>query len=499
MSFVSGGSLVLKTPVDLAGTSWFHGMPQMAASGYWPSAYGAMYRQHLWVYTVVQKLARAAARLPLPVYERDEMNRPRADGHPMAALLRQPNPGLSAFDLWVWTSATFDIYGEAFWYKRRSGGRVVGLYPLHPASMMWDEDHSSWYFDNGTLRLAGVADSDLVHFRSYNPESMTRGMSPLEPLRSTLENEWHARNATSSFWQRGARPGTALVHPGNLSEGAARRLKAQWDANAAGSGNTGATVVLEEGLKPEKLTLTAVEAQYTDVRKLNREEVCGAYDVPPPVVHILDRATFSNITEQMRSMYRDTMAPRLKHFEAVLEMDLRLAEWPDDNVYAEFLMDEVLRGDFEARADAYQKATYMTIAEKRRAENLPYIAGTDRIFLNAAEVPMTAPQGSPTTPPIQHSGLPALIDAGVISPDDARRLLGIPGEAPGPPELPAPVMRSVMGRLSWQKSLSEVDPLALTDGLNGHTATVLYAMETEQASGGDVASLRERLRSLVKE
>ena len=112
---------------------------------------------------------------------------------------------------------------------------------------------------------------------------------------------------------------------------------------------------------------------------------------------------------------------------------------------------------------------------------------------------MSAPQGSPTTPPFQHSGLPALIDAGVISPDDARRLLGIPGEAPGPPELPAPVMRSVMGRLSWQKSLSEVDPLALTDGLNGHTATVLYAMETEQASGGDVASLRERLRSLVKE
>ena len=35
------------------------------------------------------------------------------------------------------------------------------------------------------------------------------------------------------------------------------------------------------------------------------------FDVPPPVVHILDHATFSNITEQMRSMYRDTMTPRL--------------------------------------------------------------------------------------------------------------------------------------------------------------------------------------------
>jgi phage portal protein BeeE len=66
--------------------------------------------------------------------------------------------------------------------------------------------------------------------------------------------------------------------------------------------------VLEEGMEPKPLTLTAEEAQYIETRKLNREEVCAAYDMPPPVVHILDRATFSNITEQMRSMYRDTMA-----------------------------------------------------------------------------------------------------------------------------------------------------------------------------------------------
>lgn len=474
MSFVSGGSLVLKTPVDLRGTSWFHGMPPMSTS-YWPSAYGAMYRQHLWVYTVVQKLARATARLPLPVYMRDELNRPRADEHPLAALLRQPNPGLSAFDLWVWTSSTFDIYGEAFWLKRRAAGRVVGLYPLHPASMAWDDDESEWRFDNGRLRLERVADSDLVHFRSYDPESMTRGLSPLEPLRSTLENEWHARNATSSFWQRGARPGVALTHPGNLSKPAQDRLKAQWDQVASGSGNTGNTVVLEEGLKPEKMTLTAEEAQYIETRKLNREEVCGAYDVPPPVVHILDRATFSNITEQMRSMYRDTMAPRLKHFEAALELDLRRAEWPDDEVYAEFLMDEVLRGDFEARAQAYRAAEYMTLAEKRRAENLPYIEGTDRIFLNTATLPLDAIDA-------QADALVAQTESDV--PDNV---------------IPLPVARTVAGRLSWQRSLDDIDPAALVADLNGHAETVLKALDATRAEDGDVPAFRDRIRSMVKE
>lgn len=506
--FVSHGSLVTtKTSLSLTdGSSWFPSMPPM--SNGWPSAYAAIYRSHLWVYTVVSKRARATARLPLPVYERDELNRPRSDDHPMAKLLANPNPAMSSFDLWKWTSSTYDIFGETFWFKRRVGGRLVGLYPFHPSSMSYDDAAGVWAFDNGRQRMDDISSLDLVHFRDFNPDSLTHGLSALEPLRATLENEWAARVATSSFWQRGARPGMALTHKGNLSDAAAGRLKTQFNAIAAGADKTGVTVVLEEGMEPKPLTLTAEEAQYIETRKLNREEVCAAYDIPPPVVHILDHATFSNITEQMRSMYRDTMAPHLKGFEATIETDLRRAEFPDDDVYAEFLMDDVLRGDFETRQDALAKATHMTIAEKRKVENLPFIDGTDRIFMNAAEVPMTAPQtdDAPTAPAFQQVGLPALIEAGVISRDDARRLLGIDGAAPALPApseplaLPGPAARSVMGRLARLDDLAAVDVKRLVDGLGeDEQGSILQAFLIEKANDGDVVSLRERIRALVKE
>lgn len=474
--FISAGNLVTKTPLDLTrGSSWFPSMPPM--SGSWPSAYSGIYSRHLWVYTVITKLARAAARLPLPVYERDEMNRPRRDDHPLARLLARPNPAMSGFDLWLWTSSTFDIYGDTFWLKQRRGGEVVALYPLHPTAMTYDEQDGRWSFDNGKRKIERIAERDLIIFRHFHPDSLTRGLSPLEPLRATLENEWSARVATSSFWRNGARPGTALVHPGNLSAEAAERVKAQYDAIAAGAGRTGGTVVLEEGMEPKPLTLTAEEAQYIETRKLNREEVCAAYDVPPPVVHILDRATFSNITEQMRSMYRDTMAPRLKAFESVIETSLRVAEWPDDDVYAEFLMDEVLRGDFETRQDALAKATHMTIAEKRKVENLPFIEGTDRIFLNTATLPLDA------------------IDAQA---DALRAATGAPAPATEGDELapviPISVARSVLGRLAWQRSLDQVDAEALTDGLDVRDRNaVRKALALEVAEGGTVAGLRRRL------
>lgn len=475
--FVSNGTAVTtKTPISLTQDGYFPWMPPM--SGGWPSAYSGIYGKQLWVYVVVSKRARATARLPLPVYDRDDLNRPRNDAHPLGKLLNRPNPAMSGFDLWLWTSSTFDIYGETFWLKQRKAGQVVALYPYHPTAMSYDDQAGSWTFDNGKRKVSGIADTDLVHFRGFNPDSMTRGMSPLEPLRATLENEWSARTATSSFWRRGARPGTYLTHKGNLSQPAAERLKAQFETIAAGTVHTGSTIVLEEGMEPKPMMLTAEEAQYIETRKLNREEVCAAYDVPPPVVHILDRATFSNITEQMRSMYRDTMAPHLKGFEATIEQDLRLAEFPNDDVYAEFLMDEVLRGDFETRQDALNKATHMTIAEKRKIENLPFIPGTDRIFLNTATMPLDAIDA-------QAAAIAASTQA---------------AEEPLAEVIPLAVARSVMGRLSWQQSLDDVDPKTITADLDEKTAGhVLHALALERAIEGDVSSLRERIRALVKE
>jgi HK97 family phage portal protein len=363
------------------------------------ASYSQMYREQVWVNTVVNKLAMGTARLPLKVYEHDDLNRPEAPTSPYAQLLAKPNDRYSRFYFWLWLSSTFDVYGEAFIAKiRDKGGRPTALALLHPTSM-FEEDavrgETRWTFRNGNVEITGIKDRDLVHPKTYNPDSTTRGLSRLEPLRRTLEFEDAAQRSQSAFWQKGARPGVALSHPGNLSQPAADRLKLQWNQVAAGPDNTGATVVLEEGMKPEILTIAADKAQYEASRRLNREEVCGAYDVPPPAVHINDHSTFSNITEQMRSIYRDSQAPRLKLFEECLESELRSSINPKTgdpdfgaDYYAEFLLDEVLRGDFEARATAYQQADYMTIAEKRRAENLPFIDGTDQVFVNAAQQPL---------------------------------------------------------------------------------------------------------------
>ena len=458
---ISGGQLVTKSPTwgeAAMSQTRFPGWSSVSLLGY-QASYAHLYRSHNWVFTVVNKRAKATARLPLKVYDRNDQDRPEADND-YFRLLRRPNPRMSPVTYWLWVSSMFDIYGEAIVVKVRDSSRQVReLWPLHPALVDVEErDGRRWYVrrDRDGLRWS---EDDVIHHRTFNPLSTFRGFSPLEPLRQTLLNEDAARRATAAFWRNGARPGFALSHPGVLSDGAGRRLKAQFDAISAGVDNTGSTVVLEEGMKPEQLSLTAEEAQYIETRKLNREEVCAAYDMPPTAVGILDHATYSNITEQLRSVYRDTLAPHLKGFEADLEMQLR----PDfgDGFYAEFLMDEVLRGDFETRTQAWATAIQTgqaTSAEARRAENRPFIDGSDQLMVNAAMVPITQA---------------------------------------GQPAVPATAVRTVMGRLSRVKTLDDIDADTLVAGLNGSGDLVRSVLAEARAAGDDVVGLRERIKELT--
>lgn len=506
MYFQSGGTLVRKgiDIFDAQGnpTTWPSWRGSVLAERW--ATYGEIYRAQLWVSVLVNKLARAQARLPLPVYERgSDGGRTRVPEHPYAQLLARPSSKYAPFVFYNWTWATREIYGDAFWGKiRDAGGRPVELVLLHPAAMTCKVDEKSgartWDFDNGRLKMTGIPDHDLVHFHTYNPDDPNRGLSPLEPLRATLENEDSARSATSSFWENGARPGVVLTHPGNLSSAAQDRLVTSWNNVAAGADKHGKTLVLEEGMAAQQWMLNAEESQYIETRKLNREECCAAFDMPPPAVHILDRATYSNITEQFRSVYRDTMAPRLSDTESTLEFSLRGsvrpgADEPDfgEEVYAEYLLDEVLRGDFETRSATITTLInngQLTVNEGRRMENRPALPGGDVLLINGALVPLervTAPPAEPVEEPAPVEG------------DPNQDLVERPGV--GAKALPAAVVRTVMGRLSRQADPVLVEPADLVAGLNGHSKSVLAALLAAQVGGEDMPALRARIRALTAE
>jgi HK97 family phage portal protein len=457
------------TPLYVGGN--YYSSSPLQLDGLW-MAYGEMYRRQLMVYTVCRKIGISVARLDLKVGAPSATGVDDASDSDYARLLANPNPRMSSKFFWLWMATTKEIYGESIAVKLRDrSGRPRELHPMHPSNTVVrrnDDDTIEYIFTSGvrnTTLLPPIPEADVLHFKTYNPDNLMRGMSQLEPLRRTLANEDAIRRANSAWWRNGGRPSVILTTPGKLKKESADRVKASWDGAHAGADKMGGTAILEEGMEAKIVQLNAEEMQYIESRKLDREEVCMAADIPPPVIHILDKATFSNITEQMRSMYRDTMAPRLGEFES--DLDLQLAVDFDSSLKARFDLDGVLRGDFETRAKAVTELVVngvMKPSEGRPLFNLgPAGVEADRLYANQAMQPLGTPVAGSAP--------------GALPP--AKTPLAIEGPRPGAVR----AERSMMGRLGAVKALAAADRQMLVDEHARQLRKLFEAQRTDALAG----------------
>lgn len=367
------------------------------------ATYAELYRKQPWVSTVVNKIANLIARLGIQVWDSSAPTGKMLDEtSPYAKLLAKPCPHMDPYSFWQWLAATIEIYGEAYLIKIRDEktNKTVSFVPMHPAmtKIHRNKDGTLTYQFLGHPNQE-IAQDDVVPFRMFDPVGTMRGMSRLEPLRSTLMNEDSARRATASWWRNMGRPSMVLQTDKKLGPDGRARVQDAFRATAGGSSNAGGIIVLEDDLKAQSMQLSAEEMQYIESRKLNREEVCAVYDIPPTAVHILDHATFSNITEQMRSVYRDTMAPRIVFLESVLNWYVG-SEFQGRKT-ARFAVAEVLRGDFEKRAAAMAQLVQSGIAKPSEARPMFDLddAGevADQLYANSAIQPLGQQKSEPAT------------------------------------------------------------------------------------------------------
>lgn len=375
--------------------------------------YAEIWRRQPEVRTVVDFLGRNIASLGIHTFSRvGDTDRKRLPQHPLARLLAAPGlPGMPKtryrlIDALVRDKAIYDL---AYWWKVRGDGGTRSLVRLPPRMVTPKGDNWLYpdYFEvRGNRGVQRLAPDEVVFFRGYDPDTETSATSPLESLRIVLAEAYSASQMRTGLMNNGARLSGYIKRPAPVagqqdwSSKARENFKEQWQQQYTGSGEqVGGTPVLEDGMDFVKVSATPEELQYVDVRKLTREEVASAYHIPPPMVGILDHATFSNIEQQHRMLYQDTLGPWLEEIKLEIEAQLLPDLDTDPAVYVEFNLASKLAGSFEEQVTTLVGATggpFMTRAEARARQNLPHIEGTDDLILplNLAD-PAAQPAGSP--------------------------------------------------------------------------------------------------------
>lgn len=344
--------------------------------------YATLYRTQPNVRTCVDFLARNIAQLGLHVFRRvSDTDRQRLVDHPLAEVIGKPNPWTTRYRLIEALMADLGVYYNAYWLKMRQTDRLYLLrVPPHLVEPSGGLLPTGYVINLGGKTL-NPALSEIVHFRGYNPEDSTQGLSPLETLRRVLAEEHAMGDYREYFWRNGARMLGIIERPREApewSETARERFRQQFEAMYSGGANSGKTAILEEGMVWKEGTFNAQESEYLGARKLTREECARAYHIPLPMVGILDNATLSNIREQHKNLYQDSLGPWLTMIVEEIELQLLPDMSDTDRVYLEFNIEEKMRGSFEEQIQALQSSVgrpWMTADEARARMNLPSMGG----------------------------------------------------------------------------------------------------------------------------
>jgi HK97 family phage portal protein len=214
----------------------------------------------------------------------------------------------------------------------------------------------------------------------------------------------------SRYFGAGTHPGVIVSHPGKLSDMAHNNLKSSLTTAYSGLGQSHKLMLLEEGMKLEKLGIPPNDSQFLESRQFQVPEIARWFNLPPHKLKDLTKASFNNIESEQISFVTDSLLPWGVRIEQNLNMQLLSEQQIKSGLYFIHVFEGLLRGSSADRAEFYSKMFNigaMSINEIRGKENLNPVEGGDIHLVplnmtsleNAGKMPEPAPVIAPPEVP----------------------------------------------------------------------------------------------------
>jgi HK97 family phage portal protein len=321
-------------------------------------------------------IAETVASLPLHLYRRiDDERVERARNLPLYRVLaKRPNSWQTRYEWVEGMCLHLGFYGSAYNLKvPGAAGSVTELHPLHPSCMevKQEDDKTLTYLYRvpGTGRQVVYRDDQIMHVRWLSFDGIN-GAVPVDLGKDAISLARSLEQYAATFYRNNAQPGVVLHTEQALPREVREQLREQWNNRHRGPSRAGEVAVLSNGLKVDTVSATNQESQLAELWMQALLAVCRIWKMPPHMVQELGRATWGNLASEMVSFEKFTIQPWLRRIEGAIERDII---GDDDELYAEFLVEGLLRSDITTRYQAYEVAVrngWMTPEEVRQKENL---------------------------------------------------------------------------------------------------------------------------------
>lgn len=369
----------LGVPISLTTGEFWREWIGTSSSGKVVTADKAMQLSSVWA--CVRLLSESISTLPLKVYERqpDGSRKLAQNNEAYQVLCRRPNPEMTPSRFMLMVVASVCLRGNAFVEKLFIGKKLVSLVPLLPQNMVvkrLDTGQLQYtYTENGVKRV--IPTDRMMHIRGFGLDGVC-GMMPTMAGVDVFGAAMSVDEAAAKIFENGLQSTGFLSSENALTKEQRDRLRQNLQA-FIGSKNAGKLMVLENKLTYQNVTMNPEAAQLLESRSFSIEEICRWFRVPPYMVgHTTKQSSWASSLEGMNLLFlTHTLRPLLVNIEQEIARCLLNG---DDDLFAEFSVEGLLRADSAGRAAYYTSALqngWMSRNDVRRLENMSPIEGGD--------------------------------------------------------------------------------------------------------------------------
>jgi HK97 family phage portal protein len=284
------------------------------------------YKASTYVYKSIERKAAAAASVPWKVYKLKNNKWELQEGHPIEALIEQPNPFMDRAVMIERLTAHLDLVGNGLLSKVRGvGGIVAELWPIEPQYIKPipnKQDFISGYeFKKGQIKEI-LKPQDVLHAMYVDPGNIYWGMAPLQVAAKTVDTDTEAVNWNKIALQNRAVTDGVLSYEAPLSRPQWEEARAQVREQKQGAANARDLWILGGGAKWQQMSLSPAEMDFINSRKMTREEITAIFGVPLILMGILEGSTYANYQEARKAFWEDTVIPYLNRIRAIFNQSL---------------------------------------------------------------------------------------------------------------------------------------------------------------------------------
>jgi HK97 family phage portal protein len=430
------------------------------------------YAKCMAVYSCVNKIADSVAHIPLCLYRGDA----EVEDHPLMKRLQRPNAWTPGYLFWKSFVSFRLLNGNAYlervlrsgapakadptelegdsintpqedpilelWFHRPDWMKIqIGKFATPEAYVLENAGKKKSWPSNPTS-----GESDILHWRSFNPTDPWFGQSPLKTGIDAMRTFNKANEWNNHMLDNAAQPNGAFVYkptdsqPGGMSQIQMDAIAKALEEKMSGPKNARRPLILNN-LEWQTMSLTPLEMDWLNGKDSSIRDICNIFGVPPQMLGLKDAQTYANYAEARQSFYMETVLPMLDELCDVLNHWLTPAYGEDLKLKPDHDDVDALNPSRYEKWEKVNANNTLTVNEKRDAIGYEETEDGDVILVPSTNIPLgdVVNPPEPVLPPGAFPpGTPGADGVDAAASDATKKPEGAPGaKPPFPPKKPA--------------------------------------------------------------